>query len=311
MNNLKCYCCKKKSVVQINSEEYNKWKEKYIKDFNSSYISTGEYKSGVKAHYTDPDGTYDCDESPFFRDLETFLKKQENKESQYDLNGKFDYSFVKGKGIKVIYDNKILFYLRSDQLGFSAPSNSKNHPYDFYLIRSNDINKFNNVVNWLSYTRTLGGSFLWPKSLWSSYNSTRGRTPYEDRADLALLDIKELYSKLDYLKDYTNHISLFENSKHKLLQCINHKNYLDTYNWFNHFKDFSTYANFFYFKGDDSFVDKNNQIKSLIDESKSLSIPRKKEITSIYKNKERDIEDLVHIFNRLIKYIKTRSNKMN
>lgn len=50
------------------------------------------------------------------------------------------------------------------------------------------------LANYVYKTRTLGGSFLWPKSLCSTYNKSRGIRNYiEDRVDLTLLEIKHIY----------------------------------------------------------------------------------------------------------------------
>lgn len=305
MDKLYSYCCKKNKKIRYDSEEYEIWKEKYLTDFDSSYKTTGENKCGVKAHYIDPDGTYNSPDSAFFKDLEIFLNKQEQKKNDI-LNSHFNYRYVKGKGIEVKSNDKFLFYLRSDQLGFSAPSSNKNHPYDYYLIKSKDNNKYEKVAKWVFFTRTLGGSFLWPYAIWKNYNPKRGKEPYEDRADLALSEIKDLYKNLDYIKEFPNNHSILNNSRNRLLSCINDKNYKQFYDWFNHFKDFSAYTEFFCFRGNDNFVDDNNKINFFTDNE--YNIPATKELKNIYLNG--DIEDLTKIFDMSVSFIMKRSCNM-
>ena len=50
------------------------------------------------------------------------------------------------------------------------------------------------LANYVYTTRTLGGSFLWPETLWKDYNKSRGNGNYiEDRVDLTLLEIKHYF----------------------------------------------------------------------------------------------------------------------
>lgn len=170
---LKCYGCLDNDgkVCKISSDEYKSWRNRYRNDlklYTNSDVKTLDRRCYP---YTDPDGSYHkgCDHS-FFCDLVKFLIKQEKQfKEQGKEQGNFEYKFVEDKGIEVSgtdgEDNKITsFYLRSDQFGFSAPSNKKSHPYDMYIGNCNDearADAVNHVTDWIAMTRTIGGSFLW------------------------------------------------------------------------------------------------------------------------------------------------------
>lgn len=252
-----CALSESKNIVAIiESEDINKWK--------SDYIDLLKKNKNPSCIYRDPDQTYkEGDNHRFFCQLVLFLNKREN-ELVENLKGKYVYKFVEGKGIEVSETDQegkeiALFYLRSDQFGFSAPSNKKSHPYDLYIKKSKDkaIEKSENMVdaeeqvaNWIIASRTIGGSFLWPleknkDGSWKgqpAYNLTRGRGKMQDRVDLTLLDIRNCFCGVagSWL------LSQFNN-------CENMKK------WLGHFgKDeegFSQYIEFFKFNAfiEDSF----------------------------------------------------------
>ena len=173
INELYTYCALNEDgeniVEKIESRKIFKWKKEYIARFRTSYISPLKKTNLVNALYCDPDTTYKKSlDNHFFERLVTFLNEQEDhfsEEKDFDkkprLEGKYEYEFEMNKGIKVTSDNeKDGFYLKSDQLGFSAPTNEKVYPYDLFLIKSRDIDKaLKQVANWIVSSRTIGGFF--------------------------------------------------------------------------------------------------------------------------------------------------------
>ena len=108
----------------------------------------------------------------FYLDLRDFL----NHKNHNRINNGKEYKYEEtdeyiddGDGVQLV----------SDQFGFSAPSLELNHPYDIYLKKCKDEGKnknvaINNVINWVVESRTIGGSFLWPKGIRDGYNTARG-----------------------------------------------------------------------------------------------------------------------------------------
>ena len=155
-------------------------------------------------------------------------------------------------------------YLTSDQFGFSAiyddTWNPQKYPYAKYLY--NGGNKAQ--VAWTVWdTRTIGGSFLWPKvednrGYWvSTYNTERGvgKNPVhvdddfyiEDRVDLTLYEIKEFYEAYIESKDYD---SVKKNmSKDSLI--LRYSDSKEIFIWLSLFGTFENYVDFFCF---DDFV---------------------------------------------------------
>lgn len=169
------------------------------------------------------------------------------------MNGKYVYKFVEGKGIEVSgtdQEGKEIapFYLRSDQLGFTAPSNEKVHPYDLYIKKTqNKDEAVKQVANWICDSRTIGGSFLWPRPFYDAYNPQRGgkitssrRYYVQDRVDLTLWEIYYWYHD--------------ENRSTIMKRCDKRESNL--WLWLTHFKDFSTYIKFFLFE---DFVKESNK----------------------------------------------------
>ena len=253
------YCAKEKGkskniVAKIKSREIEQWKDEYKNCFNESYFSSSSAKSAVRLMYRDPDTTYkEGFDHHFFEQLVEFLLKRERKLKD-KLEGKYEYTFEESKGIKVKdKSNNDSFYLKSDQLGFSAPTNEKVYPYDLYLMKSGDKDDaLKQVVGWIVGSRTLGGSFLWPVSFYETYNMRRGgtiksnRSHYiQDRVDLTLWEIYYWYNK---------------NEKSTIMTRVkNEQAKEDLKKWLSHFKDFETYIEFFCFE---AFVSKEKSIKS-------------------------------------------------
>lgn len=158
------------------------------------------------------------------------------------------------------YGNKQHFTVHSDQFGFSAVPCiyfRKNYPLSRYLeMQKNKSDKDPDAVaeflaNYVYTTRTLGGSFLWPETLWKDYNKSRGNGNYiEDRVDLTLLEIKHYFEYRD----------LDDKKKFKYSGDILFRYYdnLDAQTWFGFFDSFEDYVDFFMFN---DFVDKDKQTK--------------------------------------------------
>ena len=247
MYELYTYCAKKKGkgkniVAKMNSCEIKEWKDKYKECFNEPYFSLLSVKSTVRTKYCDPDTTYKTGfNHHFFEQLVVFLTKQECRLKE-KLEGKYQYTFEEGKGIKVEDDSNTSFYLRSDQLGFSAPTNERVYPYDLYLMKSKDTNtELEQVANWIITSRTIGGSFLWPEEFYKIYNLSRGgkissknRFYIQDRVDLTLWEIYYWYNK----KEKSTKMTTFRNKK--AADALE--------KWLSHFKSFETYIKFFYFQ---------------------------------------------------------------
>lgn len=253
------YCAKEKGkskniVTKIKSIEIKHWKGEYINCFSESYFSSSSAKSAVRLMYRDPDTTYKKGfDHHFFEQLVEFLRKRECQLKD-KLEGKYEYAFEESKGIKVKNkSNDVPFYLKSDQLGFSAPTNEKVYPYDLFLMKSRKCDKaLNQVADWIIGSRTLGGSFLWPVSFYEAYNMRRGgtiksnRSHYiQDRVDLTLWEIYYWYHEKKKLTIMTR----IKNKQAKE----------DLKKWLSHFKDFQTYIEFFCLE---AFVSKEKSIKS-------------------------------------------------
>lgn len=201
--------------------------------------------------YIDPDYKKNKD---FYRHLSSFLNAA-NSHRKNKLS--FEAYETPDEMISVYYNKgkkgeKKYFSLQSDQLGFSAVPwiyFSTKYPLSRYLeMQKSKLDKQKNksdqdavaefLANYVYKTRTLGGSFLWPKSLCSTYNKSRGIRNYiEDRVDLTLLEIKHIYEirKWEKLLPYGGDI-LFQSCKNN-----------DAQTWFGFFKSFEDYVDFFEF----------------------------------------------------------------
>lgn len=209
--------------------------------------------------YIDPD--YKKNED-FYRALSNFLNAA-NSHRKNKLS--FEAYETPDEMISVYYnkgrkDEKKYFSLQSDQFGFSAVPCiyfRKNYPLSRYLeMQKNKSDKDPDAVaeflaNYVYTTRTLGGSFLWPETLWKDYNKSRGNGNYiEDRVDLTLLEIKHYFEYRD----------LDDKKKFKYSGDILFRYYdnLDAQTWFGFFDSFEDYVDFFMFN---DFVDKDKQTK--------------------------------------------------
>lgn len=209
--------------------------------------------------YNDPDGK---ENEKFYRALSDFLNasrisRKNNKILSFEAN-EAPYGMI-----TVYYKDKKgeehHFTLHSDQLGFSAVPCTyfkQNYPLSRYLeMQKNKSDKDPDAIaeflaNYVYTTRTIGGSFLWPETLWKSYNPGRGCAKIEDRVDLTLLEIKHYFEYRD----------LDDKKKFKYRRDILFSRYKipDAQTWFGFFDSFEDYVDFFMFN---DFVDKDKQTK--------------------------------------------------
>lgn len=314
INKLYTYCSLNENGKNIVAKisEMNDWKEAYVERFKTSYVSELKKSNSVRALYCDPDTTYKKSlDNHFFERLVTFLSKQEKCfGKKLLLEGKYTYKFEVNKGIKVTSDNeKDSFYLKSDQLGFSAPTNEKVYPYDLFLIKSRDIDKaLNQVANWIVSSRTIGGSFLWPEQFYKKYNLSRGgkidsKNQYyiQDRVDLTLWEIFYWYEN--------NKNNDSSNKKVTKMTSVNDEKATDALKkWLSHFKNFKTYVEFFCFE---DFVNEEGYPINILDEGAQDPLwdnnirNRKPEITE-----QLDIEIIYKMLDRVNTMILKRSMKI-
>ena len=256
INELYTYCALNEDEENIVAKisEMNEWKKAYVKSFTTSYVSELQKPNSVRALYCDPDTTYKKGfNHHFFEQLVKFLNKRECRLKD-KVEGEYEYTFEEDKGIKVeAKKNNDIFYLKSDQLGFSAPINEKVYPYDLYLMKSEATKvEREQVADWIIASRTIGGSFLWPEEFYKKYNLSRGgkinsknRFYIQDRVDLTLWEIFYWYNK---------------NKKSTIMTRVRDEQAKeDLKKWLSHFKDFETYIEFFCFE---TFVSKEKSIKS-------------------------------------------------
>lgn len=253
---------KENIIAEIESKEIEEWKNSYLNSFKESYVSSKD-ELGVQKYYCDPDQTYEKGyKHQFFEHLEIFLNKREEEfknKFKDEWGDKFKYEFEEGKGIKVIINTNDFFYLKSDQLGFSAPSKEKKHPYDLYLEKKgNSDATIQKVTEWIISSRTIGGSFLWPMPFYKQYNFRRGgaitsnRSKYiQDRVDLTLWEIYYLYQIIDQIIEQIENVGKNTIMKSCMVTCNNedtsNKDQSNLTKWLKHFKNFKTYVQFFCF----------------------------------------------------------------
>ena len=215
--------------------------------------------------YIDPDGK---ENKGFYSALSDFLNasrisRKNNKILSFEAN-EAPYGMITVY-YKDKYGNKQHFTVHSDQLGFSADTwiyFSTKYPLSRYLeMQKNKLDKLKNksdidvvadfLTKYVYTTRTIGGSFLWPETLWKDYNKSRGNGNYiEDRVDLTLLEIKHYfeYRDLDDQKTFTYSGDIL----------FRYYDNLDAQTWFGFFDSFEDYVDFFMFN---DFVDKDKQTK--------------------------------------------------
>lgn len=246
--------------------------------------------------YMDPDNSSVL----LYRDLTCFLNKRE--EQVEGLRGKFLYELSFDPfGIKVTANNtKDIWYLKSDQLGFSAIGGI----YHAYIEKAPDReDALHKVSQWIFESRSLGGTFLWPMDKkedggWISnpqYNKTRGRKPIQDRVDMTLLDIRNCFFKTK--------------GSWLLQQYNNDRKYMKK--WMDHFGEgesgFEKYIEYFCF---DSFVSKQKPRypKYLLEKESTIkNFGDLQHKTSLC---DYDYEKIKTILSNLNCWIKQRSDEM-
>ena len=307
-----------------------------------------------KCPYSDPDATYnDYVKNPeFYNKLTVFL----NNQLTVFLNRKDDLGKLKIQNINEPekpkqdeskgepYDRtisitlntsepKLHLHLTSDQFGFSAiyddTWNPQKYPYAKYLY--NGGNKAQ--VAWTVWdTRTIGGSFLWPKvqdnrEYWvSTYNTKRGvgNNPVhvdddfyiEDRVDLTLYEIKEFYEA--YIKskdcDSVNCDSVKKNmSKDSLI--LRYSDSEEIFIWLSLFGTFENYVNFFCFNDfvnnkDDKYYPKDIFSGESINNENIKEYRDKTGKTYKFIQRNACKEDLETAFINLIAWTRARSERM-
>ena len=254
----------------------NKGKEETEKyEFVKKYAEWIENPRQGECPYSDPDGVNENNVKNigFYTNITSFLNNRCQEFTDKSRLEVENIGFLLPTGIEkdepepknrtIVVEGHNL-YLTSDQFGFSANENiydnkndrlKKQYPFVKYVENYGGSDSLVGETIW--YTRTIGGSFLWPKvdqNGWRSlYNENRGVGSYiEDRADLTLYEIKEFYDEYSVEKDY-------EKIKDKLSEKgSNLLKYSDAeyiYKWLSIFKNFKTYVDFLCF---DDFVNKED-----------------------------------------------------
>ena len=237
------YDRKKKDYVFVWYKDCGTWVDEYMKYHKRMRTSNP---------YNDPDSTANmaCFNQEFYETLTKFLNLREK-----ELKKKWVFSPPKKPKKEDIPKDRTIYvedrgiFLSSDQFGFSEQGNS------FYNLEKRPYHNLQSeaVARYLYKTRSIGGSFIWPKTYnndrWSCrYNNLRGVGNYiEDRVDLTLLEIKHyLDNKNDY-KKFENDImyNQINNASSKMQE------------WLDHFKDFNDYVEYFMF--DDFCIKKDNE----------------------------------------------------
>ena len=339
----------------------NKGKEETEKyEFVKKYAEWIENPRQGECPYSDPDEVNNninyVKNSEFYKALTVFLKCSKKKiQESCDFVLEFkeptdleDKSRKKpgDRTITVQKDENDYLYLTSYQFWFSAISNENQtwsplmYPYAIYeRCYKGDKSLIGDTI-W--YTRTIGGSFLWPKADqkgWSSlYNTNRGVNSYiEDRVDLTLYEIKEYLDYrnkrkqgLDKEKPINNLLfNVIEDAEKKEASaCKNCKDKdecdkdkchkvegNELQKWFSLFENFETYVKIFGFydfvnKEDDEYYPKD------IFTGKSITKDNISEYREKGKSKYKFIQnkatknDLEKAFINLIIWTKDRSKNM-
>lgn len=262
--------------------------------------------------YNDPDNKKNTD---FYDKLANFLNasrisRKNNNILSFEAN-EAPYGMITVY-YKDNYGNKQHFTVHSDQLGFSAVPwiyFRKNYPLSRYLeMQKNKSDKDPDAIaeflaNYVYTTRTIGGSFLWPETLYEQYNKHRGNGSYiEDRVDLTLLEIKHIYEirQWEKLLPYGGDI-LFQSCKNN-----------DAQTWFGFFKSFEDYVDFFEFNDFVENISKTSKkeympINILTGKAFETDYPRRQ--TDVLKEIE-DEKQLKEMLERVRNMVAKRTKKM-
>ena len=292
--------------------------------------------------YKDPDEVSGLNYE-FYGEITEFLQnqKQQKKYSNcFDAGWKFEKpepepkkKYPEDRTIalkKSEDDDEAYLYLTSDQFGFSAITKEDRtwspikYPYAKYLYNGgNKVQVALTVWN----TRTIGGSFLWPKvednrGYWvSTYNTERGvgKNPVhvdddfyiEDRVDLTLYEIKEFYEAYIESKDYDSVKKNMSKDSLILRYCDSKEIFI----WLSLFGTFENYVNFFCFNDFVNNIDGKYYPKDIFS-GESINNENIKEYRDktgkTYKFIQRNAckEDLETAFINLIAWTSARSARM-
>ena len=315
----------------------NKGKEETEKyEFVKKYAEWIEEPQGT-CPYKDPD---EVGNNPqFYSDITKFLTKQKGNYFDKELEFKEPTKSRKKPGdrtITVQKDENDYLYLTSDQFGFSANKkgiyDEKNHKlnekYPFVkYVKNGGVKSLVGETIW--NTRTIGGSFLWPKvkvqgkreSWVSTYNTERGvgNNPVhvdddfyiEDRVDLTLYEIKEFYEAYIESKDYD---SVKKNmSKDSLI--LRYSDSKEIFIWLSLFGTFENYVDFFCFNDfvnnkDDKYYPKDIFSGESINNENIKEYRDKTGKTYKFIQRNACKEDLETAFINLIAWTRARSASM-
>ena len=321
----------------------NKGKEETEKyEFVKKYAEWIENQRQGECPYSDPDEVNKnyVKNPEFYKALTDFLKCSKEKIQEscgFVLEFKEPTKSRKKPGdrtITVQKDENDYLYLTSDQFGFSANKkgiyDEKNHKlnekYPFVkYVKNGGVKSLVGDTIW--NTRTIGGSFLWPKvednrGYWvSTYNTERGvgKNPVhvdddfyiEDRVDLTLYEIKEFYEAYIESKDYDSVKKNMSKDSLILRYCDSKEIFI----WLSLFGTFENYVNFFCFNDFVNNIDGKYYPKDIFS-GESINNENIKEYRDktgkTYKFIQRNAckEDLETAFINLIAWTRARSERM-
>ncbi len=323
----------------------NKGKEETEKyEFVKKYAEWIENPRQGECPYSDPDGVNENNVKNigFYTNITSFLNnrcKEFTDKSRLEVE---NIEFLPPTGIKkdepepknrtIVVEGHNL-YLTSDQFGFSANKDiydEKNHKlnekYPFVkYVKNGGVKSLVGDTIW--NTRTIGGSFLWPKvednrGYWvSTYNTERGvgKNPVhvdddfyiEDRVDLTLYEIKEFYEAYIESKDYDSVKKNMSKDSLILRYCDSKEIFI----WLSLFGTFENYVNFFCFNDFVNNIDGKYYPKDIFS-GESINNENIKEYRDktgkTYKFIQRNAckEDLETAFINLIAWTSARSARM-
>ena len=257
-------------------------------------------------------------------------KQDESKGKPYDRTISITLNTSEGN----TSEGELHLHLTSDQFGFSANKkgiyDEKNHKlnekYPFVkYVKNGGVKSLVGDTIW--NTRTIGGSFLWPKvednrGYWvSTYNTERGvgKNPVhvdddfyiEDRVDLTLYEIKEFYEAYIESKDYDSVKKNMSKDSLILRYCDSKEIFI----WLSLFGTFENYVNFFCFNDfvnnkDDKYYPKDIFSGESINNENIKEYRDKTGKTYKFIQRNACKEDLETAFINLIAWTSARSARM-
>ncbi|MCQ2549631.1 MAG: hypothetical protein MJ134_06280 [Lachnospiraceae bacterium] len=218
----------------------------YIVRLDSAYENSSEWEKAFVTNnklnnyvYMDPDNSSKL----LYQDIAKYLNLQEDRIQ--GLTGKFVYTIsLDPFGIQIQDDENNTWFLKSDQLGFSAIGGI----YQAYIDKSDNKERARKRVSkWIFESRSIGGIFLWPMDWmndgrWNSnpqYNKTRGTGRMQDRVDLTLLDIRNCFFKVKnswlgkqynerpYMKKWIDHFGEGEEGFNRYLEFFTFNSFIE------------------------------------------------------------------------------------